>query len=189
MMKIGAQSVVTTLVQCLLPKGGSIPEGADKWTYGGPVKALAITLDMRVSTANVPMDLDDDDWQDDVCGSADLHIVVVRKSNYTTIFTACGLHLATIPLDEWEYVTHHDSGWRSAVGSKISEVYETISKQASDEFDALWGKSADEKPSNHRWNKFCTVRDVYMVEVQTEDLANGKQRIASIKLTDRVKGV
>lgn len=124
--QVGAENAVTTLVECLLPKGGSANmEGILGSMLGNfdpkmPSKALHIVV--SVSGRAYPPD-DDLDSDEDV-EYTDVHLLFHRQSTYTRVWSVLNTSRLSIPEPaEWTHRSCHDSCWRTDGLRDLSAVY------------------------------------------------------------------
>jgi len=112
---VSAESSIATVVEAMLPRGGSAPDN-EPWRAGEvPTKALYIKLKLSLSHY-------DDDGDEDH-ESAFIHLIFCRPTNYTKVFACVNNEWAMPGPDQWTMKSDHDSGWRSDGMRDISKTY------------------------------------------------------------------
>lgn len=113
---VGADNAVTTLVDCLLPEGGS----ANREGFGGsmlgnfdptrPSKALHIVV--SISGRAYPPEEDLDSGED--VEYTDVHLLFHRPTNYTRVWSVLNTSRLAVPEPaEWTHRSCHSSCWRT----------------------------------------------------------------------------
>ena len=167
MSTLNTESVVTTLVEVLLPRGGSVIGYGDhpflRYDPSKPSKALYVSLHFRLDTYN-----GDSDHERRV-----VHLIFERPTNYTKVWSAVGGYGIPQP-EEFTMRSDHDSCWRSDGLRDISVAY----------LDML--RKLRERNPGEQISEYCTVQAVAWLEVVYEpdfdDRPDGyRKRLTSIK--------
>lgn len=111
-VNLSGGNVISSIVEAMLPRGASVETDASlmaKVAFDGPTKALVITVALSSRWC------DSDGIQEDRQASRVIHFVIERPTNYTKVWAAPGKWYQMPPLDKFEMLSDHDSGWRSAI--------------------------------------------------------------------------
>ena len=109
-MDIDATSTIATIVEAMVPRNS----GSD---------GLLIVLDLQV---------EDYTAEDDQLETEVVHLLILRPSEYTTVYAArCNF---PTPHD-YNFVGHHDSGWRSMIASVLSDARKDLLSR----YDSVYG--------------------------------------------------
>jgi hypothetical protein len=117
-MSVCTLSAIQTLreiVQAILPRGASTPEG-EPWRAGEvPVRALYISLDLQVYSH-----FDDGD---EIRESAIVHLVFARPSNYTKVWSVVNSSGFLPEPEAFTMTSDHDSCWATDGLQDVNQTY------------------------------------------------------------------
>lgn len=171
---LSADSTIASIVEAMLPRGGSRPMGLDvPWMRGpegweagvSPTKALYIAVKVGLSHYT---DEGDEDHE-----RATIHLIFCRPTNYTKVFSCVNDSWSIPKADDFTMRSDHDSCWRSDGMRDISATYlkclhnirERIGRDAQQpsEFNTIhsiqWVNITwkDDPEDQHRYRKILTA--------------------------------
>lgn len=185
MHNIPVDSVVVTIVQAMLPMGGSCPPGQDSWTRDRslPTKALIISVDMRASYY-LPEDKQEELDMVELGESCIVHLMFERPDNYTKVFEAIDGNW-TPPTDasEWTLKSNHDTCWRSDGVRGLAAVSHDLRNAIRDEKKRL-GLGG----TNEGIVFWCNIQGIRWGEITYEnEPGSSRKRLTSLTLKELLR--
>jgi len=150
---LSADSTLASIVEAMLPRGGSAPE--DPMVMAGTVPTRALYLSVKVSLSHYV------DNGDEAHERATIHLIFCRPTNYTKVFAVVNNEWARPAADAFIMRSDHDSGWRSDGMRDVTNAY----LRALHELRKRIGRDKDKAGIS----EFNTIGSIEWVNITWED--------------------